>query len=67
MSTEMEMTNAAATTDDETTEAPSAEWVKAVSEYLDTDPADLLAELGYYDRSDEEPSTAAEPSGVARS
>jgi hypothetical protein len=33
--------------------APSAEWVKAVSEYLDTDPSDLLAELGYYDRPEE--------------
>ncbi len=33
--------------------APSAEWVKAVSEYLDTDPADLLAELGYYVRPEE--------------
>jgi hypothetical protein len=33
--------------------APSADWVKAVSEYLDTDPTDLLAELGYYDRPEE--------------
>ncbi len=32
---------------------PSEAWVKAVSEYLDTDPSDLLAELGYYDRSEE--------------
>ena len=35
------------------TEVPSAEWVKAVSDFLDTDPADLLAELGYYNRSEE--------------
>ena len=34
-------------------ETPSAEFVRAVSDLLDTDPADLLAELGYYDRSEE--------------
>ena len=31
--------------------APSADFVRAVSSLLDTDPEDLLAELGYYDRS----------------
>ncbi len=45
MNTDTEVSNAADT--------PSEAWVKAVSEYLDTDPADLLAELGYYDRSEE--------------
>jgi len=45
MNTDSELTDSAA--------APSEAWVKAVSEYLDTDPADLLAELGYYDRSEE--------------
>lgn len=34
-------------------EMPSAEFVRAVSDLLDTDPTDLLAELGYYDRSEE--------------
>jgi hypothetical protein len=29
---------------------PSASFIYAVSEFLDTDPDDLLAELGYYDR-----------------
>lgn len=31
--------------------APSADFVRAVSDFFDTDPADLLSELGYYDRS----------------
>ncbi len=35
------------------TEMPSAEFVRAVSDLLDTDPDDLLAELGYYNRSEE--------------
>lgn len=34
-------------------EMPSAEFVRAVSDLLDTDPTDLLAELGYYNRSEE--------------
>jgi hypothetical protein len=33
------------------TDAPSADFVRAVSDLLDTDPTDLLAELGYYGRS----------------
>ncbi len=41
------------------TEVPSAEWVKAVSDFLDTDPSDLLAELGYYDRPEETSEAAA--------
>ena len=28
---------------------PSAEFINAVSEFLDTDPTDLLVELGYYE------------------
>ena len=47
MKTETEVTNSA------DTEMPSAEWVRAVSDFLDTDPTDLLAELGYYDRPEE--------------
>ena len=34
-------------------EMPSAEFVRAVSDLLDIDPDDLLAELGYYNRSEE--------------
>lgn len=30
--------------------APSAEFINAISEFFDTDPSDLLAELGYYNR-----------------
>lgn len=29
---------------------PSANFIYAISEFLDTDPNDLLFELGYYDR-----------------
>jgi hypothetical protein len=28
--------------------APSVDFINAVSEFLDTDPTDLLRELGYY-------------------
>ncbi len=34
--------------------APSAEFINAVSEFLDTDPSDLLRELGYYDQTSPE-------------
>ena len=30
--------------------APSADFIHAISQFLDTDPADLLVELGYYSR-----------------
>ena len=30
-------------------EIPSVEFIRAISDFLDTDPSDLLAELGYYD------------------
>lgn len=30
----------------------SPDFVRAVSDFLDTDPTDLLRELGYYDRDD---------------
>lgn len=36
-------------------DAPSADFVRAVSDFLDTDPADLLTELGYYRRNDAAP------------
>jgi hypothetical protein len=29
---------------------PSAEFIHAISEFFDTDPSDLLVELGYYKR-----------------
>ena len=28
--------------------APSADFIQAISRFLDTDPDDLLVELGYY-------------------
>jgi hypothetical protein len=40
-------------------DAPSADFVRAVSDFLDTDPADLLAEMGYYDRPLAAPAPAA--------
>ena len=33
---------------------PSADFICAISEFLDTDPKDILVELGYY-RSEEPP------------
>jgi hypothetical protein len=39
------------TADRKPANAPSADFVRAISDLLDTDPADLLDELGYYDRS----------------
>ena len=30
--------------------APSADFINAISDFLDTDPSDLLLELGYYQR-----------------
>lgn len=40
-------------------ETPSADFVRAVSDFLDTDPTDLLAELGYYDRSEDTNTTSS--------
>jgi hypothetical protein len=34
--------------------APSAEFIHAISEFFDTDPSDLLLELGYYTRTEAE-------------
>jgi len=32
----------------EPSSAPSADFIEAISRFLDTDPDDLLVELGYY-------------------
>lgn len=40
------------------TAAPSAEFINAISDFLNTDPSDLLLELGYYNR---EQSDRSEP------
>ncbi len=37
--------------------APSADFIQAVSQFLDTDPSDLLLELGYYSRETESESS----------
>lgn len=37
----------------EATASPSAEFINAISEFFDTDPNDLLVELGYYQREEE--------------
>jgi hypothetical protein len=31
-------------------DTPSVDFIHAISEFLDTDPDDLLVELGYYSR-----------------
>ena len=33
----------------EAANGPSVDFIHAISEFLDTDPTDLLVELGYYD------------------
>jgi len=35
---------------------PSAEFITAISEFFQTDPNDLLVELGYYDRESDQTS-----------
>ena len=43
-------------------ETPSADFIHAISEFLDTDPDDLLVELGYYTRDDaDRPLTSTTP------
>jgi hypothetical protein len=42
--------NTDTTADRKPANTPSADFVRAISDLLDTDPADLLDELGYYDR-----------------
>ena len=44
MNTEAEMLACAT----ESSAAPSADFIEAISRFLDTDPDDLLVELGYY-------------------
>jgi len=46
MSTEAEML----TRGEKNAAAPSADFIHAISQFLDTDPNDLLVELGYYRR-----------------
>ena len=46
MNTEAEMLDC----DEQQTAAPSADFIQAISRFLDTDPDDLLLELGYYTR-----------------
>jgi hypothetical protein len=50
--------------DAKSTNAPSADFVRAVSDLLDTDPVDLLTELGYYDRSRRASAPLSPPSRV---
>ncbi len=33
-------------------DTPSMDFIHAISEFLDTDPDDLLVELGYYSRAE---------------
>jgi len=40
--------------------APSADFIHAISQFLDTNPHDLLVELGYYSR-DEAPTAPGLP------
>lgn len=46
-------------------DVPSADFVRAVSDFLDTDPADLLNELGYANRKDRPRPTPAPDKSIA--
>lgn len=35
------------------TAAPSVDFITAISDFFETDPSDLLVELGYYKRDEE--------------
>lgn len=37
------------------TTAPSVDFITAISEFFETDPSDLLVELGYYRRDEDVP------------
>ena len=39
---------------------PSADFIQALSAFLETDPSDLLLEMGYYRRDGEDVATAPE-------
>ena len=47
----MEATNCTVDPTMEATNGPSVDFIHAISEFLDTDPTDLLVELGYYESS----------------
>ena len=49
MNTEAEMLASGS----EQTATPSVDFIHAISAFLDTDPEDLLLELGYYTRDEE--------------
>lgn len=40
------------------TTAPSVDFINAISEFFETDPSDLLVELGYYQRDETVPGLA---------
>ncbi len=52
-------TNPTHPTETEATAVPSAEFINAISDFFETDPSDLLVELGYYQRSEEAVSVPA--------
>ena len=52
MNTNPEMSFAPAASFAPASETPSADFIHAISEFLDTNPEDLLVELGYYSRED---------------
>ena len=40
------------------TATPSVDFINAISEFFETDPSDLLVELGYYKRDEDVPGLA---------
>ncbi len=55
MNTESELSFNAAGQATAPTAAPSMDFINAISEFFETDPSDLLVELGYYKRDEDIP------------
>ncbi len=55
MNTETNMPRSAATQAASSAAAPSVDFINAISEFFETDPSDLLVELGYYKRDEDTP------------
>lgn len=49
----MNLSHDSARDSDATATSPSADFINAISEFFETDPSDLLLELGYYKRPDD--------------
>ena len=53
MNTDPDLSLAGAGHTEAQTATPSVDFITAISEFFDTDPSDLLVELGYYSRDED--------------